>query len=52
MMPVAVACGNTFVLAGRESALIATRLAELFGEAGPPTGRQRGAGAARRSASG
>jgi malonate-semialdehyde dehydrogenase (acetylating)/methylmalonate-semialdehyde dehydrogenase len=39
MMPVAVACGNTFVLKPAEKApLTATRLVELFTEAGLPEG--------------
>jgi malonate-semialdehyde dehydrogenase (acetylating)/methylmalonate-semialdehyde dehydrogenase len=39
MMPVAVACGNTFVLKPAEKApLTATRLVELFVEAGLPSG--------------
>jgi malonate-semialdehyde dehydrogenase (acetylating) / methylmalonate-semialdehyde dehydrogenase len=39
MMPIAVACGNTFVLKPAEKApLTATRLAELFQESGLPDG--------------
>jgi malonate-semialdehyde dehydrogenase (acetylating)/methylmalonate-semialdehyde dehydrogenase len=39
MMPLAVACGNTFILKPAEKApLTATRLAELFHEAGLPSG--------------
>jgi malonate-semialdehyde dehydrogenase (acetylating)/methylmalonate-semialdehyde dehydrogenase len=39
MMPIAVACGNTFILKPAEKApLTGTRLAELFQEAGLPPG--------------
>jgi malonate-semialdehyde dehydrogenase (acetylating)/methylmalonate-semialdehyde dehydrogenase len=39
MMPIAVACGNTFVLKPAEKApLTGARLVELFAEAGLPTG--------------
>jgi malonate-semialdehyde dehydrogenase (acetylating)/methylmalonate-semialdehyde dehydrogenase len=39
MMPIAVACGNAFILKPAEKApLTATRLAELFAEAGLPPG--------------
>jgi malonate-semialdehyde dehydrogenase (acetylating)/methylmalonate-semialdehyde dehydrogenase len=39
MMPLAVACGNTFILKPAEKApLTATRLVELFAEAGLPDG--------------
>jgi malonate-semialdehyde dehydrogenase (acetylating)/methylmalonate-semialdehyde dehydrogenase len=39
MMPLAVACGNTFILKPAEKApLTGTRLVELFGEAGLPPG--------------
>src|SRR5262249_16027907 len=39
MMPIAVACGNTFILKPAEKApLTGTRLVELFAEAGLPDG--------------
>jgi malonate-semialdehyde dehydrogenase (acetylating)/methylmalonate-semialdehyde dehydrogenase len=39
MMPIAVACGNTFILKPAEKApLTGTRLVELFAEAGLPSG--------------
>ena len=39
MMPLAVACGNTFILKPAEKApLTGTRLVELFAQAGLPTG--------------